>query len=49
MSMQTFEDIYLFVIVGVLLGVDFVFLVIITGVENSRLERREEELDNVSL
>jgi len=49
---QTFNDIYLFLIVGALLGVDFLFLVIITIVDNTRLSRREEELgtdDNVSL
>jgi len=52
MYIQTVNDIYLFLIVGALLAVDFLFLVIITVVDNTRLNRREEELgtdDNVSL
>jgi len=51
LCLQMFEDAYIFLIVGILLGVDFIFLVAITSVAHTRLNRREKELgtdDNVS-
>ena len=48
---QAVDLIYLFLIVGVLLGVDFIFLVVVTSFDNTRLNRREKELgtdDDVS-
>ncbi|XP_065899544.1 gamma-aminobutyric acid type B receptor subunit 2-like isoform X2 [Dysidea avara] len=43
-STPAVDLIYLFLIVGVLLGVDFIFLVVVTSFDNTRLNRREKEL-----
>lgn len=39
------SDLWLFVIVGVLVGIDFVFMFFTTVFDSSRLERREKEIN----
>ena len=48
---QEINDMYLFLIVGVLVMIDIMFLVPTSAIDNSRLQRNEEEInadDNVS-